>query len=156
MHLSRGDLLFFLSLAAPEVFQVCVDGGPGYSYPVDWWSLGITAYELLRGWVRRAPARRAHGAVEVGARGVPGLGGLGTPFCWAGTGWQEGAQCEESEAWVPVPMACVRASSEAPELSELLTQPLFLLVGKGRGERKTVRRSAAHQWQLRRGERLGL
>ncbi|KAK1346067.1 hypothetical protein QTO34_008536 [Cnephaeus nilssonii] len=35
---------------APEVFQVCVDGGPGYSYPVDWWSLGITAYELLRGW----------------------------------------------------------------------------------------------------------
>ncbi|XP_053528468.1 serine/threonine-protein kinase 32B isoform X2 [Artibeus jamaicensis] len=35
---------------APEVFQVCVDGGPGYSYPVDWWSLGVTAYELLRGW----------------------------------------------------------------------------------------------------------
>ncbi|MEJ1274527.1 hypothetical protein NN561_005412 [Cricetulus griseus] len=36
---------------APEVFQVYVDGGPGYSYPVDWWSLGVTAYELLRGWV---------------------------------------------------------------------------------------------------------
>ncbi|XP_057561889.1 serine/threonine-protein kinase 32B isoform X1 [Hippopotamus amphibius kiboko] len=35
---------------APEVFQVYVDGGPGYSYPVDWWSLGVTAYELLRGW----------------------------------------------------------------------------------------------------------
>ncbi|XP_048220173.1 serine/threonine-protein kinase 32B [Perognathus longimembris pacificus] len=35
---------------APEVFQVYADGGPGYSYPVDWWSLGITAYELLRGW----------------------------------------------------------------------------------------------------------
>uniref|UniRef100_F6S7D1 non-specific serine/threonine protein kinase n=1 Tax=Monodelphis domestica TaxID=13616 RepID=F6S7D1_MONDO len=35
---------------APEVFQVFMDGGPGYSYPVDWWSLGITAYELLRGW----------------------------------------------------------------------------------------------------------
>ncbi|XP_060044541.1 serine/threonine-protein kinase 32B isoform X2 [Erinaceus europaeus] len=35
---------------APEVFQVSVDGGPGYSYPVDWWSLGVTAYELLRGW----------------------------------------------------------------------------------------------------------
>lgn len=50
------DILFVLSLAAPEVFQVYVDGGPGYSYPVDWWSLGITAYELLRGWVRRAPA----------------------------------------------------------------------------------------------------
>ncbi|XP_006108990.2 serine/threonine-protein kinase 32B-like, partial [Myotis lucifugus] len=36
---------------APEVFQVYVDGGPGYSYPVDWWSLGVTAYELLRGWL---------------------------------------------------------------------------------------------------------
>uniref|UniRef100_A0ABK0L446 Serine/threonine kinase 32B n=1 Tax=Rattus norvegicus TaxID=10116 RepID=A0ABK0L446_RAT len=35
---------------APEIFQVYVDGGPGYSYPVDWWSLGVTAYELLRGW----------------------------------------------------------------------------------------------------------
>nr|XP_023655699.1 serine/threonine-protein kinase 32B [Paramormyrops kingsleyae] len=35
---------------APEVFQSFIDGGPGYSYPVDWWSLGITAYELLRGW----------------------------------------------------------------------------------------------------------
>ncbi|XP_038601275.1 serine/threonine-protein kinase 32B [Tachyglossus aculeatus] len=35
---------------APEVFQVFLDGGPGYSFPVDWWSLGITAYELLRGW----------------------------------------------------------------------------------------------------------
>uniref|UniRef100_A0A452S7B1 non-specific serine/threonine protein kinase n=1 Tax=Ursus americanus TaxID=9643 RepID=A0A452S7B1_URSAM len=37
-------------LEPPEVFQVYVDGGPGYSYPVDWWSLGVTAYELLRGW----------------------------------------------------------------------------------------------------------
>ncbi|KAM6345599.1 serine/threonine-protein kinase 32B isoform 2-T2 [Podargus strigoides] len=35
---------------APEVFQAFMDGSPGYSYPVDWWSLGITAYELLRGW----------------------------------------------------------------------------------------------------------
>ncbi|EMP32856.1 Serine/threonine-protein kinase 32B [Chelonia mydas] len=35
---------------APEVFQAFMDGGPGYSYPVDWWSLGITAYELLQGW----------------------------------------------------------------------------------------------------------
>ncbi|NXE58891.1 ST32B kinase, partial [Calcarius ornatus] len=35
---------------APEVFQAFMDGGPGYSYPVDWWSLGVTAYELLRGW----------------------------------------------------------------------------------------------------------
>ncbi|XP_044138683.1 serine/threonine-protein kinase 32B [Bufo gargarizans] len=35
---------------APEVFQSFMEVGPGYSYPVDWWSLGITAYELLRGW----------------------------------------------------------------------------------------------------------
>ncbi|KAE8629123.1 hypothetical protein XENTR_v10000360 [Xenopus tropicalis] len=35
---------------APEVFQSFLEAGPGYSYPVDWWSLGITAYELLRGW----------------------------------------------------------------------------------------------------------
>ncbi|XP_023375953.1 serine/threonine-protein kinase 32B [Pteropus vampyrus] len=35
---------------APEVFRAYADGGPGYSYPVDWWSLGVTAYELLRGW----------------------------------------------------------------------------------------------------------
>lgn len=40
------------TILAPEVFQAFMDGGPGYSYPVDWWSLGITAYELLRGWVR--------------------------------------------------------------------------------------------------------
>ncbi|XP_072440125.1 serine/threonine-protein kinase 32B-like isoform X2 [Chiloscyllium punctatum] len=35
---------------APELFQTFLEGGPGYSYPVDWWSLGITSYELLRGW----------------------------------------------------------------------------------------------------------
>ncbi|XP_053560122.1 serine/threonine-protein kinase 32B [Bombina bombina] len=35
---------------APEVFQSFMEVGPGYSYPVDWWSLGITVYELLRGW----------------------------------------------------------------------------------------------------------
>lgn len=44
--------MIFFTILAPEVFQAFMDGGPGYSYPVDWWSLGITAYELLRGWVR--------------------------------------------------------------------------------------------------------
>nr|BAH13843.1 unnamed protein product [Homo sapiens]BAH14795.1 unnamed protein product [Homo sapiens] len=43
-----------------------MDRGPGYSYPVDWWSLGITAYELLRGWVRQAPVRYTRGAVQWG------------------------------------------------------------------------------------------
>uniref|UniRef100_A0A672JRR6 Serine/threonine kinase 32A n=1 Tax=Sinocyclocheilus grahami TaxID=75366 RepID=A0A672JRR6_SINGR len=34
---------------APELFQAFEGTHPGYSFAVDWWSLGITAYELLRG-----------------------------------------------------------------------------------------------------------
>ncbi|CAL8238487.1 unnamed protein product, partial [Merluccius merluccius] len=34
---------------APELFQPFEGSHPGYSFYVDWWSLGITAYELLRG-----------------------------------------------------------------------------------------------------------
>uniref|UniRef100_A0A671S461 Serine/threonine-protein kinase 32A-like n=1 Tax=Sinocyclocheilus anshuiensis TaxID=1608454 RepID=A0A671S461_9TELE len=34
---------------APELFQSFEGTRPGYSFAVDWWSLGITAYELLRG-----------------------------------------------------------------------------------------------------------
>ncbi|KAL7843937.1 hypothetical protein SRHO_G00224760 [Serrasalmus rhombeus] len=34
---------------APELFQPVEGTHPGYSFAVDWWSLGITAYELLRG-----------------------------------------------------------------------------------------------------------
>ena len=33
---------------APEVFRCYIDESSYYSYPVDWWSLGVTAYELLR------------------------------------------------------------------------------------------------------------
>ena len=33
---------------APEMFN---PGHRGYSYAVDWWSLGISAYELLKGSV---------------------------------------------------------------------------------------------------------
>ncbi|XP_069316913.1 serine/threonine-protein kinase 32C isoform X3 [Eulemur rufifrons] len=35
---------------APEIFHSFVNGGPGYSFEVDWWSVGVMAYELLRGW----------------------------------------------------------------------------------------------------------
>ncbi|XP_066501864.1 serine/threonine-protein kinase 32A isoform X1 [Hoplias malabaricus] len=34
---------------APELFQPFEGTHSGYSFAVDWWSLGITAYELLRG-----------------------------------------------------------------------------------------------------------
>ncbi|KAL4659734.1 serine/threonine-protein kinase 32B-like isoform X1 [Arapaima gigas] len=34
---------------APELFQPFEGIHPGYSFSVDWWSLGITSYELLRG-----------------------------------------------------------------------------------------------------------
>ena len=33
---------------APEVFRCYVDETSLYSYSVDWWSLGVTVYELLR------------------------------------------------------------------------------------------------------------
>ncbi len=39
-------------LSAPEIFQSFVSGGTGYAFEVDWWSLGVTAFEVLRGWVR--------------------------------------------------------------------------------------------------------
>ncbi|XP_069467519.1 serine/threonine-protein kinase 32C isoform X1 [Ambystoma mexicanum] len=35
---------------APEIFHSFMNGGTGYSFEVDWWSLGIMAFELLRGW----------------------------------------------------------------------------------------------------------
>uniref|UniRef100_A0A8C3A1T0 Serine/threonine kinase 32A n=1 Tax=Cyclopterus lumpus TaxID=8103 RepID=A0A8C3A1T0_CYCLU len=46
---------------APELFQTFEGSHPGYSFSVDWWSLGITAYELLRGqWkIHMPPTRRA-------------------------------------------------------------------------------------------------
>lgn len=39
-------------LSAPEIFQSFVSGGTGYAFEVDWWSLGVTVFEVLRGWVR--------------------------------------------------------------------------------------------------------
>ena len=38
---------------APEIFHSAANttrGLSGYSYPVDWWSLGVTAYELKTGY----------------------------------------------------------------------------------------------------------
>lgn len=40
------------ALSAPEIFQSFVSGGTGYAFEVDWWSLGVTIFEVLRGWVR--------------------------------------------------------------------------------------------------------
>lgn len=40
-----------LSFTAPEIFQSFVSGGTGYALEVDWWSLGVTVFEVLRGWV---------------------------------------------------------------------------------------------------------
>ncbi|XP_069755063.1 serine/threonine-protein kinase 32A-like isoform X3 [Narcine bancroftii] len=34
---------------APEIFHPFINGYTGYHFAVDWWSLGITAYELLKG-----------------------------------------------------------------------------------------------------------
>uniref|UniRef100_A0A8C3AYU0 Serine/threonine kinase 32C n=1 Tax=Cyclopterus lumpus TaxID=8103 RepID=A0A8C3AYU0_CYCLU len=35
---------------APEIFQSFVSGGTGYAFEVDFWSLGVTIFEVLRGW----------------------------------------------------------------------------------------------------------
>lgn len=48
----RGAQLPFPFRQAPEIFQSFISGGTGYSFEVDWWSVGVMAYELLRGWVR--------------------------------------------------------------------------------------------------------
>ncbi|XP_059163279.1 serine/threonine-protein kinase 32A-like [Physella acuta] len=33
---------------APEIFSTAIGEVKGYSYPIDWWALGVTLFELLR------------------------------------------------------------------------------------------------------------
>lgn len=60
---------------APEIFQSFVNGGTGYSFEVDWWSVGVMAYELLRGWVRISWAGRLR------PRPQAGCAPQGWPWC---------------------------------------------------------------------------
>ncbi len=51
-----------ISFAAPEVFGSALEEVSGYSFPVDWWSLGIVGYEMMRGRVRDSQDSESEGA----------------------------------------------------------------------------------------------
>ena len=39
--------LFSVYVLAPEIYGVAVNENAGYSFHVDWWSLGVSIFELL-------------------------------------------------------------------------------------------------------------
>ena len=97
---------------------MCVDGGPGYSHPVDWWSLGVTAYELLRGWVRRASARgprrrealRSHRAgVELTCHSAGTVQGGGKEPCVRGEPWVSALRSLSISKLLVQPLGCLEA-----------------------------------------------
>ncbi|XP_046371494.2 serine/threonine-protein kinase 32B-like [Haliotis rufescens] len=51
--LATGELATSMSgtkpYMAPEVFACSLEESRGYGYPVDWWSMGVSAFELLKG-----------------------------------------------------------------------------------------------------------
>ena len=49
------------SVLAPEVFACALDECEGYSFAADWWSVGICAYEMLKGRVSlQSVMRKTH------------------------------------------------------------------------------------------------
>lgn len=123
---------------APEIFQSFVNGGTGYSFEVDWWSVGVMAYELLRGWVRSSCGPRAQSPdpeLAASPRGGPSSQrgeAAPTPRCsgrsvlsvseaarWRGRGAGREPSSRAAPSGLPVRLVC----GWAPVLSPQLPRP---------------------------------